>query len=216
MTKSAGPVLKRLYEEFGEKIEFVTLYIREAHPGDRYPQPKNYREKFVNARVYRERDKIPWTVAVDDIDGTLHRSLDHKANAAYVIGLDGTVAFRALWSNDYATLHDALFESVKMKRGRAGQSEREVVPLMRGMGEMYDTLNFAGGYAKKDLLREIPPMYGMGRIAAFFRPLPPLARVVLAMTAIGTAFGIAVNLLIRGSRRRPTFNANVHQDWEDD
>lgn len=216
MTKSAGPVLKRLYDEFGEAIEFVTLYIREAHPGDRYPQPKNYREKLVNARVYKERDKIPWTVAVDDIDGTLHRSLDDKANAAYLIDLDGTVAFRALWSNDYATLHDAFLKSVKMKRGRVGQSKREVVPLMRGMGEMYDTLNFAGGYAKKDLLREIPPMYGMGRIAAFFRPLPPLARVVLAMATIGTAFGIAVNLLIRGSRRRLTIKSAAHQDWEDD
>lgn len=216
MTKSAGPVLKRLYDEFGEEIEFATLYVREAHPGSRYPQPRNYREKLVNARVYKERDNIPWTVAVDDIDGTLHHSLEDKANAAYVIDLDGNVAFRALWSNDYATLHDALFESVKMKRGWVGQSEKDVLPLMRGMGEMYDTLNFAGGYAKKDLLREIPPMYGMGRIAAFFRPLPPLARVVLAIAATGAVLGAAANLLIRGSRGRPMLHDDLHQDWEDD
>ena len=34
MTASAGPVLKRLYQEFGDRVAFGTLYVREAHPGE--------------------------------------------------------------------------------------------------------------------------------------------------------------------------------------
>ncbi len=197
MTKSAGPVLKRLYDEFGEEVEFITLYVREAHPGERYPQPRTFREKLVNARVYRERDRIPWRVAVDDVDGTLHHLLDDKPNAAYIIDLDGNVAFRSLWSNDYKTLYDGLLATLKRGRGIVGESEKDFLPMMRGVGELYDTLRFAGARAKKDVLREMPPMYGMGRVAGLFRPLPPLARTVLAMASVGAVLGVAVAFLVR-------------------
>ncbi|OPY67195.1 MAG: Iodothyronine deiodinase [Syntrophorhabdaceae bacterium PtaU1.Bin034] len=197
MTASAGPVLKRLYKEFGEDVEFITLYIREAHPGERYPQPKNFREKLVNGRIYKERDRIPWQVAVDDIEGTLHRSLDSKTNAAYIIDLDGNVAFRSLLSNDYDTLYRALAEVLTMKRGSVGQSEKEIIPIMRGLGELYDTLDFAGNGAKKDFFHEMPAMYGLARAASFFRPLPPLARVLFTMAGIGAVAGIAAGVLRR-------------------
>ncbi len=197
MTKSAGPVLKKLYDQFGNEIEFITLYVREAHPGERYPQPRTFREKLVNARVYRERDRIPWPVAVDDLDGILHRVLDDKANAVYIVDVDGNVAFRALWSNDYRTLYDALLNVLDTRRGVVGQSERDVIPMMRGVGELYETLTFAGESAKRDVLREMPPMYGMGRVAALFRPLPPLARTFFAMATIGAMVGMAVRLLRR-------------------
>ena len=124
MTRNAGPALKRLYNEFGDDVRFVTLYVREAHPGDRYPQPRNFREKLVNARIYRERDRIPWPVAVDDLEGTLHRSLDNKANAAYIVDLDGNVAFRALWSNDYQTLREALMRTLRPARSDRREGKR--------------------------------------------------------------------------------------------
>ncbi len=193
-------MLRRLYHQFGDDVQFITLYVREAHPGDRYPQPGNFREKIVNARVYKERDRIPWPVAVDDIEGTLHRNLEQKANAVYIIDVDGNVAFRALWSNDYDTLYDALVRLQSVRRGAIGQSEKDVVPMMRGTGELYDTLRFAGGYARRDVLRELPPLYGIARLAALFRPLSPLARTVVAMAGIGAAVGIATVLLARRSR----------------
>jgi hypothetical protein len=199
MTRSAGPVLKRLYGQFGGDVQFVTLYVREAHPGERYPQPGSFREKIVNARVYRERDRIPWPIAVDGIEGALHRSLDNKANAVYIIDIDGNVAFRALWSNDYNTLYDALVRVQGMKRGAIGQSEKDVVPMMRGTGEMYDTLKFAGRRAGRDVLRELPPLYAVARVAALFRPLSPLARTVAAIAGIGAAAGVAALLLARRS-----------------
>lgn len=66
----------------GERVDFATLYVREAHPGDRYPQPEALDRKLEFARELKQRDALPWPVAVDDVDGELHRRLDPKPNAA--------------------------------------------------------------------------------------------------------------------------------------
>lgn len=71
MTKSAGPALRQLHEEFGDRISFVALYAREAHPGDRDVQPEDYPTKAEQARAYADRDHIPWPVLIDDIESTL-------------------------------------------------------------------------------------------------------------------------------------------------
>src|SRR5919106_3148243 len=115
MTASAGPVLKRLYEEFRDQIEFLTVYVREAHPGDRYRQPQASDDKLKLAREYRNRDDIPWPVAVDDIDGTLHRALDAKPNAAYLVDIDGRIAQRVLWSNDEQGLRRAILALLQQR-----------------------------------------------------------------------------------------------------
>ncbi|MDP8974054.1 MAG: redoxin domain-containing protein, partial [Actinomycetota bacterium] len=46
MVASNGQALKRLHEEFGDQVSFVTLYVREAHPGERYPQPGAFKQKL--------------------------------------------------------------------------------------------------------------------------------------------------------------------------
>ncbi len=74
-------------------MAFTSLYAREAHPGDRYPQTHDFDQKLQHARDYRDRDSIPWPVVVDDLD-TLHRQLDPRLHAAYVMAPNGTVADR--------------------------------------------------------------------------------------------------------------------------
>ncbi|MBI4377336.1 MAG: hypothetical protein HY549_12925 [Elusimicrobia bacterium] len=100
MTAAADLSLKPLYEEFGGRVEFLTLYVREAHPGDRIPQPETFEEKLRHARAFKRRDRLPWAVAIDDIDGTLHQRLGSHPNAAYMVDIEGNVAYRVLWSND--------------------------------------------------------------------------------------------------------------------
>ncbi len=58
MTASAGPALKQLHEEFGDRVAFVSMYVREAHPGENYPQAETFEEKLEHARAYKERDGI--------------------------------------------------------------------------------------------------------------------------------------------------------------
>src|SRR5919197_420049 len=104
MTASAVPALKQLYAEFGDRMAFAVLYVREAHPGERYPQPRSFEQKLEHARAFKRREQLPWPVAVDDLEGSLHRALDAKPNAFYLMDADGNVAFRSLWSNDERTV----------------------------------------------------------------------------------------------------------------
>jgi hypothetical protein len=198
MTASAGPVLERLYEEFGQHVAFLTLYVREAHPGEHYPQPATLDQKKEHARAYKARDEIPWPVAIDDAEGTLHRRLDPKPNAAYILDGEGIVVFRSLWSNHERPLRDGLAAVTTGARPNQPERQPRVVPMLRGVGKMDEILSFAGGYARTDVMRQAPPVYGMARLAGMFRPLPPLARTLAAMAVVIGATAV----ILTGLRRR--------------
>lgn len=190
MTASAGPALKQLHEEFGDRVAFVSLYVREAHPGENYPQPETFEEKLEHARAYKERDGIPWPVAVDDVEGSLHQTLDPKPHAAYIMNVSGDVAFRTLWANDERTLREGLKEISTRPEAIIGERQPKAAPMLKGMGKFYEVLGASGDVARQDLLREVPPMYAVARLASLFRPLPPLGRGIAAMTAIVAGFAV--------------------------
>jgi hypothetical protein len=198
MTESAGPALKRLYEEFRDRVNFVTLYVREAHPGDRFPQPDTFERKMGHARAYQQRDRIPWTIVVDDVEGTLHRALDRKPHSAYLVDANGIVVGRLLWANEFGRLRAAL-EALTAGR-RLGDVENKVVPMVRGLGKIDEVLSQSGGYARTDFRREVPPMYAMARLAGLFRPLPPLGRGVAAVATSLAAVALVV-LAVRAAVR---------------
>jgi len=189
MTADSSEILKRLHRAFGDKVHFLTLYVREAHPGERYPQPSTFEQKREHARAYKTRDEIPWPIAVDDVDGSLHRRLDPKPNAVYIIDSNGVVAFRALWSNDERPLRDALKSLTAGLPLAKAEHQRRLIPMLGGIGKMDEMLSRAGREARRDVLRQAPPLYGLARLAGLFRPLPPAARTVAAVTlATGSAY----------------------------
>lgn len=171
MTASAGPALRRLHGEFGDRIAFVTLYVREAHPGDRYPQPETFDRKVAHAREYKARDDLAWPVAVDEVEGTLHRKLDAKPNAAYIVDREGKVAFRILWSNDRESVLRQALEAAARGEGPLGERTARMLPMNRGRAFMDEVLERAGPTARRDALREAPPMYAMARAAGRVRRL---------------------------------------------
>lgn len=197
---SAGPGLRRLHQEFGGPIAFMTLYVREAHPGSRYPQPATLEEKVRHARAYRDRDSIEWTVAVDELEGELHRRLDAKPNAAYLIGADGTVLFRSLWSNHEWTLREAV---ATVAAGGTPMEEREprLMPMLAGVGEMYRILELAGEDAKRDVLYGAPPIYLLARIAHMLPLAGPLNRGLGALGVL-CGLGLGAALAIGRTQRR--------------
>lgn len=180
MTTSAGPVLEELHDEYRDRVGFVSLYVREAHPGDRYPQPDTFDRKFTHATDYKTERQVGWPVAVDDVDGSLHRQLDPRPHAAYVMATDGSVAGRVLWANDGRALRRLLDAALA---GQRLEINNRVVPMLRGTGCMYSVWDEAGGHAKTDVLEQAPPMYLTGWLADRLGPLPPLARGALAMAA---------------------------------
>ena len=202
MTASAAPALKRLYREFGEDVAFITVYVREAHPGDRIPQPQTFEWKMRHARMLRDRDAIAWTVAVDDLDGTLHRALGGNSNAAYIMDPNGNVAFRTLWSNDERVLRAALEALAHGAPGHPFERERLVVPMARGLARADDVVRAAGPAAVEDLRRETPLVFAAAEVAWIWRALTPLGRVTLAAACLGV-MGAAYGAwrLVAGPRR---------------
>lgn len=142
--------------------------------------------------------------ASDDLEGTFHRALSPTPNAAYLADLDGNVALRTLWSNDPRPIRRGLQALVAGEPVGDGQWEPTLVPMLRGMGSAYRTLERAGRQAKRDFFRTMPGIYGMARLASLFTPLPSLGRgmAAMALPAAGlVAASTAAWRLTRGRRR---------------
>lgn len=71
MTASSAPSIQELHNEFGDQVEFVLLYVREAHPGENFSQAETIDDKLTAARALQEFYGIDWTVAADTLDGDL-------------------------------------------------------------------------------------------------------------------------------------------------
>ncbi len=195
MTASSIAALKLLYEEFGDKVEFVTLNVREAHPAEHIPQPQNFEQKLENARAMKSELGIPWRVAVDDIDGTLHRALDPKPNAAYLVNNEGQIVFRSLWAGDEKSLRCALHDLTTGHLPTIPESTSTLAPLTRGIGFFDEVLHRAGPQAIRDMLKAAPPIAIAGQIAALFSRISPSRRgapalLVLAVGIAGLATGV--------------------------
>ncbi len=158
VTDSAAPGLNELHARFGDRVRFVMVNVREAHPGEAVPQPKTLEEKMAHAEQLRDLHGFKFEMTVDDIDGTFHRALSPKPNSAYVLGKDGTILFRAHWANDTKALAEALEAVVAGESPRRSQSGGIVRPMIRFMRNIAPVLDRAGGGAWLDMWRAVPPM----------------------------------------------------------
>src|SRR5437588_12823405 len=140
MTAGARPGLINLHRDFGGNVEFVSVYVREAHPGENYPHHTTDEQKMRHARDWAALDAMPWTTAVDTLDGATHRTYGPLPNSAYLIDRTGHVAFRALWAGQEGLLRGKMEELLKRDdRGedpvQLGQQENFVIPLIHGAAE---------------------------------------------------------------------------------
>lgn len=169
VTDSAAPGLNDLHARFGDRVRFVMVAVREAHPGANAPQPKDLEEKRARAERLRDLHHIPYEVAVDDIDGTLHRALSPKPNSAYLLGADGTILFRAHWANATKALADAL-EAVSAGRPpRRAHSRGLIRPIWPTIRHIAPTLDRAGRGAWRDMWWAVPPMAAMAYLVRLLR-----------------------------------------------
>ncbi len=158
VTDNSAPGLKELHARFGDRVRFVMVDVREAHPGKTVPQPKTLDEKMAHAELLRDLHGFGFEVAVDDIDGTLHRALSPKPNSAYALGKDGTILFRAQWANDTKALAAALAAIAAGESPSRSQSGGVVRPMLRLLRNVAPALDRAGGGAWGDMWRVVPPM----------------------------------------------------------
>ncbi len=194
MTASAIPSLKRLHSKYGDKVEFVMLNVREAHPGERIPQPETIARKMENAIKLKQHFDMPWIVASDDINGTLHRSLDTKPNAAFLMDTNGNIVFRSIWARDELALDNALSNLANGMPQTKTQSTKMVMPVIKAMGYFADTMNRAGPRAWKEMWIAGFPIALVGAIAGLLKPLPRDSRGILSATMIMAVMSSAIIL----------------------
>jgi hypothetical protein len=94
--------LSRLYERYRSEVEFLVVYVREAHPEDGWVLAENRRESFaVHApRSTEERAacvthfRLDLPVVVDRVDDEVARRYGGWPDRLYLIGRDGRIAYQ--------------------------------------------------------------------------------------------------------------------------
>ncbi|ADG73252.1 alkyl hydroperoxide reductase/ Thiol specific antioxidant/ Mal allergen [Cellulomonas flavigena DSM 20109] len=199
VTRSAAPRLDALHATYGDRVRFVLVQTREAHPGEHLPQPRTDEEKTAHAVAMRDDLRVTYEVAVDDVDGTLHRALGPKPNSAYVLRPDGTIVARVHWANDTAGVRAALDDALdgRPPRHRRG---RMLLPLMTAVGHLPDVVHRAGPRAERDVWRAAAPLALLARATRLLGALatdrrgPVVAAglaVVVAATVVAVVIGAA-------------------------
>ena len=195
MTASSAPSVQELYKEFGDRVDFVMLYVREAHPGEYFGQAETIEDKIESARALQEFYGIDWTVAADTVDGDLHRALDPKPNAAYLANSDGDILFRSLWAADYDALRDALDDAANGRALRKAQSNKLLGPVVRAMGVVRGVMQRGGPQSVRDLWIAGFPMALAGLVATWFGPLSPDQRGIAAVLTLAIGMIVVLGLL---------------------
>lgn len=192
VTESAVPRLGALHEQFGDRIRFVLVNTREAHPGDLIQQPATLEEKVRHAEALRDHHGIAYEVAVDDIDGTLHRAVGPKPNSAYLVAPQGTIVYRAHWANDDAGLRAAIESLLGGDEPHRGRSRAMVRPLMRAVGHLPGIVRDGGATIERDVWKAAPPLGLLGRVSSLFPSLPADRRGPAAALAVISAVVLIV------------------------
>ena len=99
--------MNSIYEQYGEKVEFLCVYIREAHPEDEWQSPANVEKGIVFNQPRSEQErasaaescvlglnlKIP--MALDDMSNTVDEAYIALPDRLYVIDAEGRIIYRS-------------------------------------------------------------------------------------------------------------------------
>lgn len=189
MTVSSIDHLRELQRKLAGALTIALVYVREAHPGENYPQPSGLAQKMANARQFQGDYSIEFPVIVDDIEGTLHHLLDVLPNSAHVLNGTGLLLAQSLWTGDEIWLNGV----AQVVRGAVTDnnqsiSQRMLRPFLVGAGFMDETLKRAGRRAYRELIFGAPPISLLAKTAAMLRFVSPPRRGVAAAGVLVSLF----------------------------
>lgn len=168
-------------------------------------------QKWRDAVRYQEEEAIPWTVTVDDLEGSTHQVYGGMADPTYLIDADGRVSFFNMWT--YAPSLHAAIEQLVAQGGRGEvRSSIDHVPhmgpaltdgwrgLRRGLPQSYFDLETSapGSATGLWLAHQARPL--LAPLTLRSEPLPPKTRVAMGLGALGA--GLLAGYLIGRSRTR--------------
>ncbi|MGV3720813.1 MAG: deiodinase-like protein [Actinomycetota bacterium] len=100
--------LEKLYQSYKDRVEFVVVYIREAHPGSILSVPTEdggrrlqivaqtatVTERLRNVRQLIRLTRFSMPAVIDDEASTVKRAYAAWPDRLYVVGVDGKVAYK--------------------------------------------------------------------------------------------------------------------------
>jgi len=218
MTAGSIGGIDDLAEEFNPNdVQFVFVYVREAHPGDKIEAHRSMEQKVAAAEVLRDEEALEIPVLVDDIRGTIHRKYGKLPNQTFIIDKSGRVAFRAYWTQP-SVIEEALKELLKVQKERGVEhavvvgGEDKSVPMTRTLFHAYRALRRGG----KKSIRDFEKAMGLpGRMMmASSRIVGPVAEhpgKTLAALALGAGVVAAGVFAGRALRERRFRSRNPYQ-----
>ncbi|GAB4150046.1 MAG: hypothetical protein Tsb0016_21600 [Sphingomonadales bacterium] len=96
-TKNIGR-MEELAKEFPD-VEFLLVYVREAHPGERKKQHKTMADKKQGAALLPKKYGEHRRILIDSLDGNMHRAYGAMPNIVYIINPEGIVHYRCDWAH---------------------------------------------------------------------------------------------------------------------
>jgi glutathione peroxidase-family protein len=223
MTAASITALNELYDLVGgDEIEFLFIYVREAHPGEKIPAHESERDKIAAAELLREEEEIEMPILVDDLSGSIHRKYSRLPNPAFLIDKSGRVAFRSMWANpeELAAAIEELMEA-QHKRGAdhviVRDGEGLSMPVSYAMLSSFRALERGGREAVSDFREAIGEVEAGSEGGAFSEPILEHPGRVLAVTALTTAVlagGLYAGFELR--KRRLGLRGNPYRAYEKD
>ena len=221
MTAASIAALNELYDLVGgEELEFLFVYVREAHPGEKIPAHESAKDKTTAARLLREEEEIEMPIVVDDLSGSIHRKYSRLPNPAFLIDKSGRVAFRSMWANpeEVAAAIEDLLEA-QHKRGVEHAIVRDgeglSMPVSYAMLSSFRALERGGREAVSDFREAVGAVEMGSEHASFAEPLLEHPGRVLAVTALTTAVlagGLYAGFELR--KRRLGLSRNPYRAYE--
>jgi AhpC/TSA family len=118
VTRGGVYTMRELHGLYGDRVQFVEVLVRQAHPGERHGAYGSFEEKLEDARAYKREEQVPWPVLIDDLAGTVQRAYGGLAAAVYLIDSLGTLVFCGAWGQSPA-LREAIDDLVGSDRSGA-------------------------------------------------------------------------------------------------
>jgi Iodothyronine deiodinase len=121
-------VLEELAERYGDRVHFLVVYIREAHPEEGWILPENRRSRLAvhEPRTDEERRAVASTCAVnlrmripivvDAVDNAVASAYGGWPDRLYLIRRDGRIAFQG-GEGPFGFKPDALEDAIQREVG---------------------------------------------------------------------------------------------------
>ena len=207
MTAGSIRGLNRLHEQYSDQdVQFLFVYVREAHPGEDLPAHRSLDDKTEAAQLFRDEEGVEMPILVDRLDGSVHRQYGTRPNSTYVIDNSGRVAFRAVWTRP-SVVEEALEELLEHQEESGKEhavvrgGEDTSLPKRYGMLHAHRAVERGGPKAVRDF-KEAMGASGRVAIATSRMVEPVMLHPAKAIAAVAIAGSVIAGALYAGMKLR--------------